>query len=72
MAWCSREMDFETSEKLSVGKTNVYDVNLRASWGQITNGGGSAQLAELCAALGMPSLSSKTFSKLEAAIGVYV
>ena len=44
-------------------------MNVRAVWGQMVTGGGSARLAETCATYGMPSMTSTTFSTIEEDIG---
>lgn len=58
-----------TSSTVKIGKSRHYAINVGATLGQISTGGGAAHLQEQMASIGVPSLSKKTFTVLERKIG---
>ncbi len=63
---CGSEMPKHISHRQNV---RSFDVNVRCVWGQMSVGGGKAQLDEMCSCLDMPCMKQDTFSKLEMTIG---
>ena len=69
---CTKKFTFETSEKISLGGDNksiVYSVNVGAVLGQISTGGGGAQLEEQMSAIYVPSMRAPRFCILERKLG---
>ena len=58
-----------TSSTVKIGMSQHYAINVRATLGQISTGGGAAHLQEQMASIDVPSLSKKTFTILERKIG---
>ena len=46
-----------------------FEINFRAVWAQMVTGGGSAKLSEQCTTMGIPGMTSSTFSAIEEEIG---
>ena len=46
-----------------------FEINVRATWGQMVTGGGCANLNEQCATMGMPGMNQSTFTAIEDMIG---
>ena len=59
---CGEKFHLETSTKAK-GRGGRYTVNIGAVWGQISTGGGHANLNEAAVALDLPGMASKTFSR---------
>ena len=66
---CSKTFRLETSSYVKIGKSQHYAVNVGATLGQISTGGGAAHLQEQMASIGVPSLSKNTYTILERKIG---
>ena len=66
---CSMTFKLATSSTVKNGKSQHYAINVGATLGQISTGGGATHLQEQMASIGVPSLSKKTFTVLERKIG---
>ena len=68
---CEEEITFLSSLKSSIGSSNssVYNVNIGAVLGQISTGGGGAQLEEQMSAIDLPSMRTQIFCILERKLG---
>ena len=54
---CGTVMEWDTSLKHHMKDGDMYDVNLRAAWGEISTGGGMCPHSERFACMGIPSMS---------------
>lgn len=68
---CENTCVIETSPKIA-GSAEInarYCVNVGAVWGQMATGGGQKPLNEIMAAINVPGISKKTFTRIENQIG---
>ena len=67
---CEERFLLASTPKVSIGGSSMYDVNIGAVLGQISPGGGGAQLGEqLMSAINLPSIRTQTFTVLERKLG---
>lgn len=67
---CGEVFDVEMDLKMKDPDGNLrYGVNMAAIWGSISAGIGNDKLGEVLSTMGMPMISSHTFSKTEQKIG---
>ncbi len=57
--------------KLYLSILYLFQINLRAVWGQVVVGGGCQNLNEQLSTLGMEGMTSTTFTQIEEEIGNY-
>lgn len=67
---CGKHFRLRTSSYLELchGQKH-FDINIRAVWGEVATGGGAFKLNEQLATMGVPGMSSNTFTKIESEIG---
>ena len=54
-----------TLNRISVGNSKFYGINMGKVLGQISTGGGGAQLEEQLSAIDCPSMRSQTYTNIE-------
>jgi hypothetical protein len=64
---CNEIFRIWTSNKVS----KQFEINLGACWGAMATGSGTSSLCESLSTMGVPSMSGKTFTKLEEEIGKF-
>ena len=66
---CNHKIVFMTSTKITIGDSKICSMNAAAVLGQISTGGGAAQLEEQMSAIDSPSMRSQTFVNIERSFG---
>ena len=67
---CEKFFYFESDFKVRDANGHKrYALNLSAVWGSMATGGGGTKLEELLCTMGIPSMSKKTFSRIEEQVG---
>ncbi|OWF41646.1 hypothetical protein KP79_PYT25043 [Mizuhopecten yessoensis] len=64
-AGCNYLLNLETSKRIEKDNCISYDINVRAVWGCMATGNGAAHLTELLGTMDSPSMTRRTFSKIE-------
>ncbi len=55
---CGKVLEWDSSPRLEMKDGQVFDVNLRAVWGEMTTGGGMHPMRERYACIGIPTLTN--------------